>query len=109
MERLIERKKRQVNDAQFKLRKAYDIAATLEDRRVREVQARDATIKALQHEANSARLSPDQIAQMISEHQTVRDAALLILGRDDVSLDGKTIEEMHRTVVVHKMGDQAKA
>ena len=105
--RFLSRLKRQVEDAQFKLRVAYEMGAAAEDRHVKEIQARDATIRALEHAARDAKPTPEQIAQMVGEHQKVRDAAMLIMGRD-ATLDGQTIEEMHRTVVSHKMGDKAK-
>ena len=107
MERLIERQQRQVDDAQGKLQKASEKAGEQEDKYVRDVQTRDAKIQALEHEVRDAQPTPEQIAQLVSEHAKVRDAAMVIMGRD-ATLDGQSIEEMHRTVVAYKMGDAAK-
>lgn len=105
IERLIDRHERQVQDAQRKITEAAEHEAEQTDRHIRDVQLRDAKIQALNHEVENAHPTPEQIAQLVSVHQRVRNAAVVIMGRDDALLQGQTLEEMHRTVVAFKMGD----
>ena len=107
VDRLIGRLERQVADAQAKLQQASDSAFQTEDKYAKDIQARDAKIKALEHEVLDTQPTSEEIAQMVSEHQKIKEVAGLILGRD-ATLDGQSIEEMHRTVVAHRMGAAAK-
>ena len=57
-----------------------------------DLQARDAKIKALEHAVRDAQPTPEDIAQMVSEHQHIRDAAVQLIGTA-AALNGQSIGE----------------
>lgn len=68
------------------------------------IDAKDGEIAALKKQLADAQITPEKLDALVKDRQAVIDAASRVLGRD-AKFDGKTVGDIRRTAVAHKLGD----
>lgn len=70
------------------------------------VEAKDGEIVVLKKQVADAEMTPAKLDALVKDRQNVIDRAVKI-GGTAITVDGKTLAEIKRQVVVHKLGDAA--
>jgi uncharacterized protein len=72
-----------------------------------EVQTKDAEIVTLKKQLDDSKIKPADLDQMVTERVNTVQRAKAIIG-DTLVIDGKTVADMRKQVVLAKLGDVAK-